>query len=119
MAPVIRIADSDESNNDDTVHTPERRTIDREPSQPHSTLSHRFRESPQKEREKSGSADSIAVMVPPPARPWEYRPYRGDTTVDSVKAEVCRPNGQQEYKIEYEDGKMDIVSSHFFLESET
>ncbi|EHK96142.1 putative Chromatin remodeling factor mit1 [Glarea lozoyensis 74030] len=48
-------------------------------------------------------------MVPPPARPWEYKPYRGDTTVDSVQAEVEGSNGEMEYKIEYEDGKKATV----------
>jgi hypothetical protein len=118
MASTIQIADSDELDNE-SVHTPEREDMKREPSQPHSILSHRFRESPQRrDREKSGSTDSIAIMVPPPARPWEYKPYRGDTTVDSVQAEVEGSDGELEYKIEYEDGKRATVSldSHHFAQ---
>src|SRR5437870_3208772 len=89
MASKKQIPDSDASEDSDGegIHTPEREQKN-DPSPPQSTLSHRFRESPQKpseerKREKT-SDDSIAVLVPAPARPWEYQPYRGDTTVDAV-----------------------------------
>lgn len=111
------VPDSEESE-DELNHTPGRGSAEREPSQPQSVLSHRFRESPRKEAEnrarKSDSVDSqssqIAVMVAPPARPWEYQKYRGDTTVESVLEELEGDNGQTEYKIEYEDGRKAIVS---------
>jgi hypothetical protein len=114
MSSNIQIPDSDasEDSEGEKTHTPELEDK-KEPSPPQSTLSHRFRESPQKppeerKREKN-SDDSIAVMVPAPARPWEYQPYRGDTTVDAV-VELKIIDDKEWYTIDYEDGKRELVS---------
>jgi chromodomain-helicase-DNA-binding protein 4 len=85
-------------------------------SQPQSVLSHRFRESPSKPPNRgnqetvSTQEDTIAVMVSGPARPWEYQPFHGSTTVDSVLEELEGPGGKLFYKIEYEDGRREDVS---------
>jgi chromodomain-helicase-DNA-binding protein 4 len=98
----------------DMVQTPERKPPPRETSAPLSVLSHRFRESPQKPSEctkgRAPAEDSIAVMVPVPARPWEYQPFSGDTTVDSVLEEIEGPDGGVWYRIDYETGKKEDVS---------
>ncbi|TVY50208.1 Chromatin remodeling factor mit1, partial [Lachnellula cervina] len=114
MANVARIPNS-ESSEDELIRTPERKNATREPSQPHSALSHRFRESPQMSRDdrsqdRKSTEDGFAVMVPPPARPWEYQPWRGDTTVETVLEEVEELDGKQMYKIEFEDGRKENVS---------
>jgi hypothetical protein len=120
MATKNQIPDSDTSEDSDGegIHTPEPEEK-REPSPPQSTLSHRFRESSLKasedrKREKK-SDDSIAVMVPAPARPWEYQPYRGDTTVDAI-LELKIMDDREWYTIDYEDGKRELVSalSYYF-----
>jgi hypothetical protein len=113
MATVDHVSNS-ESSEDEIVRTPERNTIKREPSQPHSALSHRFRESPRKSHEERSqgrsSEDAIAVMVPAPSKPWEYAPWRGDTTVEAVLEELEGDDGQLGYKIEFEDGRKEDVS---------
>jgi chromodomain-helicase-DNA-binding protein 4 len=105
-------SDASEDSEVDVVHTPEPEEKD-DSSPPQSTLPHRFRESPHKtsddrKREKN-SDDSIAVMVPAPERPWEYQPFRGDTTVDIV-LEGKIMDDKEWYTIEYEDGKRELVS---------
>jgi chromodomain-helicase-DNA-binding protein 4 len=115
MANVNQLPDS-EASEEELARTPERQSIERDPSQPQSVLSHRFRESSQKaqdrRKQKSSSAESsIAVMVPPPAKPWEYQKWREDMTVDSILEETKGPDGQLQYNIEYEDGKQDTVSA--------
>ncbi|RDL37854.1 p-loop containing nucleoside triphosphate hydrolase [Venustampulla echinocandica] len=114
MATPRHIPDSDDSDAD-IVHTPERSSGEREPSQPQSALSHRFRESLQRpqdggEAREISSDGSIAVVVPAPARPWEYQPWRGDTTVDTVLEEIETRDGQLHYKVEYEDGREGTVA---------
>ncbi|TVY94026.1 Chromatin remodeling factor, partial [Lachnellula willkommii] len=114
MADVAQIPNS-ESSEDELIRTPERKNATREPSQPHSALSHRFRESPQMSRDdrsqgRESTEDAFAVMVPAPARPWEYQPWRGDTTVETVLEEVEELDGEQMYKIEFEDGRKENVS---------
>lgn len=112
----VAVSDSGESE-EELKYTPERGSAEREASQPHSILSHRFRESKEAENRgrKSGSVESqIAVMVSGPARPWEYRKYRGDTTVESVLKELKRAKGRTEYEIEYEDGTNATVSGSSF-----
>jgi hypothetical protein len=52
-------------------------------------------------------------MVSGPARPWEYQPFHGSTTVDSVLEELEGPGGKLFYKIEYEDGRGEDVSVQF------
>lgn len=106
-------ADSEESSPVELVQTPEPNPQEEgaERSPPRSVLSHRFRASPlrafeQTERERS----SVAVVVPPPARPWEYQPFQGDTTVDTVLEEIEGSDGVHRYKIEYEDGQQEDVS---------
>jgi len=116
MASKNQIPDSDASEGSEieNVHTSEPEDEEEKiQSPPLSTLSHRFRKSPQKppeprKREKN-SADSIAVMVPAPARPWEYQPYRGDTTVDTI-IELKIVDDMEWYTIDYEDGKRELVS---------
>jgi hypothetical protein len=105
-------SDASEDSEVDIIHTFEPEE-NKDTSPPQSTLSHRFRESPQKtsdnrKREKN-SDDSIAVMVPAPERPWEYQPFRGDTTVDTV-LEVKIMDSNEWYTIEYENGKRELVS---------
>ena len=121
---VNHISDSEESDVDLVVPSTPSRKDAREPSQPASVLSHRFRESPQKladnlkqakESSVSSENSSIAVMVSAPARPWEYAPFQGDTTVDSVLEEFEDPDGDIWYKIEFEDGKKQDVSWLFPL----
>jgi chromodomain-helicase-DNA-binding protein 4 len=112
-------SDASEDSEGEHIHTPEPEEK-KEPSPPQSTLSHRFRESPQKppedRRREKNSDDSIAVMVPAPARPWEYQPYRGDTTVDAV-VELRVMDDREWYTIDYEDGKRELVSVllYYFL----
>jgi hypothetical protein len=111
-----QIPDSDASEDEDleaeVVHTPGPEEK-KDSSPPQSTLSHRFRESPQRpsddRRREKNSDDSIAVMVPAPARPWEYQPFRGDTTVDII-LEVKIMDDKEWYTIEYENGKRELVS---------
>jgi chromodomain-helicase-DNA-binding protein 4 len=120
MASKKHISESEKSE-DDEFRTPEPEEKEKEPSQPLSVLSHRFRESPQKPEEEhkpsrasaSASDAAIAVMVSAPARPWEYQPFRGDTTVDTVLEEIDGPGGRLWYKIEYEDGRKEDVSLDF------
>lgn len=114
------IAGSDESETD--IKTPEPEDAKLEQSPPQSVLSCRFRESPQKksdratqERAQSAADDSIAVLVAAPARPWEYQPYRGDTTVDVVLGEIKGKDYEQWFRIEYEDGRQENVSKEFCL----
>jgi len=118
MAAVDHVSNS-ESSEDEIVRTPEKTTTKREPSQPHSALSHRFRESAQKSHEERsqgrGSEDAIAVMVPAPSKPWEYAPWRGDTTVEAVLEELEGDDGQLGYKIEFEDGRKEDVSVNWCL----
>jgi len=118
MASKKHISESEKSE-DDEFRTPEPEEKGEEPSQPLSVLSHRFREPPQKPEEEhkpsraSASDAAIAVMVSAPARPWEYQPFRGDTTVDTVLEEIDGPGGKLWYKIEYEDGRKEDVSLDF------
>lgn len=102
-----------ESSDAATMRTPEPEPEpeldETENSPPRSTLSHRIRESPKKTTPPQ-DADSVSVLVPAPARPWEYQPFRGDTTVDTVQGELEGPDGFMWYKIEFEDGKKADVS---------
>ena len=113
MASRDHISDS-ENSEVDLVRTPDKKKDNREQSPPHSVLSHRFRESPRKttdqQTQERSSEDSIAVMVPAPSRRWEYQPYQGDTTVDSILEEIEEPDGSIVYKVEYETGKIEDVS---------
>ena len=59
---------------------------------------------------RESAEDGFAVMVPAPARPWEYQPWRGDTTVETVLEEAEELDGEQMYKIEFEDGRKENVS---------
>lgn len=111
------ISDS-ESSEGDTPSTPSPGIVAREASQPASTLV--IRESPNKPSADRASVSSessnvVAVMVAGPARPWEYAPFQGATTVDSVLAEFAGPKGDIWYKIEFEDGKKQDVSLINFI----
>ncbi len=111
MASHDHISDSDGPGND-TTHTPRPEKGVRgyeENSSPQSTLSHRFRESPQKVSDAKDPRN-MSVMVAGPSRPWEYQPYQGDITVDSILEEIPGPPGTTWYKIEFEDGHLVDVS---------
>lgn len=93
-----------------------------EESQSGSVLSRRFRESPPKIPDQDAQEGTfatgesrIAVVVPAPSRPWEYLPFRGATTVDTVLEELERPGEDSWYKIEYEDGREENVSVKIYL----
>ena len=118
MASQHRKSDSEDFGVDllQAPSTPAKKGNANDSSPPVSALSHRFRESPQKVSEqqrvlRDASEDKIAVLVAGPLRPWEYQPYRGNTTVDSVLEELEGPNKQAWYFIEYEDGKKQKVSA--------
>lgn len=111
MASYDHISDS-EGSASDAMHTqePEGKTLgDIVVSPPRSPLSHRFRKLPPK---SSNAKDhhKVSVMVAGPSRPWEYQPYRGDVTVDTVLEEISGPPGTTWYKIEFEDGHVADVS---------
>lgn len=105
-------ADSDGSLPVEMARTPEpdpeEQSADRSP--PRSVLSHRFRASPRAFEPTERESNSVAVLVPPPARPWEYQPFQGDTTVDTVLEDIEGSDGVHRYKIEYEDGQQEEVS---------
>jgi chromodomain-helicase-DNA-binding protein 4 len=105
-------ADSEESSPVDLVRTPEPEPEDEsaDRSPPRSVLSHRFRASPSRHDQTDRERSSVAVLVPPPARPWEYQPFQGDTTVDTVLEGIEDSDGVYRYKIEYEDGRQEEVS---------
>ena len=118
-----RVSDSESSEVDlleevGLLQMQTRRVNTTEPPQSNSTLSHRFRASPLKQTETRNIQDRgsiageerIAVMVSPPSRPWEYEPFNGATTVDSVLGEFEGPNGEVWYIVEFEDGKKQDVS---------
>lgn len=103
----------------DLLNTPSRNSNDGEATQPESVLSHRFRESSTNSTEGQNGftkeilarENKIAVMVSPPKNPWEYQPFRGDTTVDTILEEFEGPDGKFWYKIEYEDGRRQDVGT--------
>lgn len=114
---VQHVSDSEGTESEDKLvngpATPNKTDDGRETSQPLSTLSHRFRDSPVKpapERSSVASDSSIAVVVDGPARPQDYAPYRGDTTVDTVLKEFAGRAGKTMYQIEFENGKKQNVS---------
>lgn len=82
---------------------------DTEQSPPKSNLSHRFRDS-LPELSEAKDAKGVSVMVSAPARPWEYKPFEGATTVETVLEEVPGPAGTSWYRIEFEDANEDTVS---------
>lgn len=108
----IKMNDEDEQN----VEAGKDNDYDDEVLEPDSELSHRLRGS--RSRLLSGSQNeeedsregSITVLVSGPARPWEYRSFDGDTTVDSVLDMVEDDDGVPQYRIEYESGRIDHVS---------
>lgn len=117
MALTDYVSDSEDSSDViDLIPTPKKKD-DKEPSLPGSALSHRFRASPQVQRDEQPPAKTsastqkrIAVMVQGPSRPWEYQPFVADQTVDEVLAEIDKPGGEVWYRIEYEDGRREDVS---------
>lgn len=94
--------------------TPTMQTYLEGTSPPHSALSHRFRESSLKAGDVTSGRDSadapIAVVISGPARPWEYQPFNGDTTVETILEKFEGPDGEDGYRIEYESGKTEDVS---------
>ena len=117
MASRDHTSDSEESADPlDLINTPQKNR-EKDSSLPASTLSHRFKASPEvrqdEERLVRNSASKekkIAVMVQGPSRPWEYQPFVADQTVDEVLAEIDQPGGDVWYRIEYEDGRREDVS---------
>ncbi|KAH7350882.1 PHD/FYVE-zinc-finger like domain-containing protein [Rhexocercosporidium sp. MPI-PUGE-AT-0058] len=105
MADLISDSENSESHSD-RPHTPEPQTVqvEEENSPPRSVLSHRPRESSPKPTTGPKKTDSVSVLVSAPARPWEYQPYHGDTTVETVLKETEGPDGSTWYKIEFESG---------------
>jgi hypothetical protein len=124
MASNDHVSDS-ETSEVDLLRPPSRDDSDREPSLRESDLHHGLQELPHESMDEHNkkarsvtAEDKIAVMVPAPSRPWEYEPYRGDTTVDTILEEFKKPGGEIWYKIEYEDGRKEDVSMlylNFFL----
>ncbi|PVH85370.1 hypothetical protein DL98DRAFT_511838 [Cadophora sp. DSE1049] len=110
------ISDS-ENPESERPQTPEQLTAQEggETSPPQSVLSHRPRESPQKPAEPK-KPDSLSVLVSAPARPWEYQPYQGDITVETVIKETQGPGGSTWYKIELESGNKKTVSLETLLQ---
>lgn len=122
MAPRQHVSDSESDSSANSSESqavakkntpaPEEDSHNRSP--PHSALSHRFRNSPSTSQAvRDGSI--VAVVVPPPINPWEYQPFTGDTTVDSILEVFEDSDGVRHYKIEYEDGKQEEVSDNFDL----
>ncbi|KUJ15594.1 uncharacterized protein LY89DRAFT_719327 [Mollisia scopiformis] len=106
-------SDSSSESQADNIHTPVPDEESGVPG-PSSFLSHRFRKSPPKpQSERHGSA--VAVLLSPPKNPWEYQPFKGHTTVDSILEVFEGTNGEHRYKIEYEDGNQEEVSEHKLL----
>lgn len=116
MASIEHISDSEsesQSLSQDQsariAHTPTPETHDVDLSPPHSTLSHRFRPSPEKARgSRDGSA--IAIEVPPPINRSEYQAFTGNTTVDYILEDFEDSGGVRYYRVEFEDGNQDEVS---------
>ena len=104
-------AESQQSSNDlNRPTTP--KSDGNEAAQPGSVLSHRFRDSPQKQlgKDQAQRGSNVEVMIPGPQKPWEYKKDQGDSTVDSVLAIVKGPRSGTRYQIEYESGKREDVS---------
>ena len=113
------ISGSEESSSDplDLIKT-SRQKSQKEPALPPPSLSSRFRGSQatrQDEQRPVRTSNSeekkMTVMVQAPLRPWEYQPSVADHTVDEVLAEVDHPEGEVWYRIEYEDGNREDVST--------
>jgi chromodomain-helicase-DNA-binding protein 4 len=115
MAPREHISDSDSDSFESQVaaaRTPVTAEDNDKKSPPQSALSHRFRASPAASKAVRDRS-VVAVVVPPPTNPWEYQPFTGNTTVDSVLEDFEDSDGQRYYKIEYEDGEQNEVSGRF------
>ncbi|KAH9218901.1 PHD/FYVE-zinc-finger like domain-containing protein [Leptodontidium sp. 2 PMI_412] len=117
MADHISDSENSESHRD-RPQTPEPQSAQGgvENSPPQSVLSHRPRDSPPKPNTEPKKADSVSVLVSAPARPWEYQPYQGDTTVETVLRETGGPDGSTWYKIEFESGKKKKVPLETLLQ---
>lgn len=124
MASSRHVSDSESDGDEDDlevdlVRTPEPQLRpdeqNEEEQSPQSVLSHRFRSSPARVPEPANrSGGSVAVLIPAPERPWEYEPFQGDTTVDTVLEDIEGSNGVHRYRIEYEDGNQEEVSPFGF-----
>ncbi|TAQ90715.1 hypothetical protein B7494_g1003 [Chlorociboria aeruginascens] len=105
------VSNSDDNSEEELIRTPSP-SAKEAPAPPESTLSYRFRESP-KPRGQNNTAgqddQTIVVMVPPPERPWEYKPFEGGTIVDKILEEINESNGEAWYQVEFEDGKQDKI----------
>ncbi|PQE26814.1 hypothetical protein CJF31_00003499 [Rutstroemia sp. NJR-2017a BVV2] len=106
--------EKDDIDDIDVVRTPSPMPTAERQSVAGSALSHRFRDpikhSIGNPKKQSKVGDAFLVMVPAPKRPWEYEPFRGDSTVEAVLEEVAGPDGKTLYRIEYADGTTDDVS---------
>lgn len=116
MSSNATISDSEAENSSiEIIRTPEGTPPAEGPVAPQSVLSIRNRDASQSRSARSKGRDSvedsIAVMVTGPKRPWEYQPYDGNKTVDSVLGKTKGPDGSSWYRIEYESGKKDKVSN--------
>ncbi|CZT41245.1 related to CHD1-transcriptional regulator [Rhynchosporium secalis] len=114
MADHISDPEKSESDRPHTLLEEQRVQEDLENSPPHSVLSHRPRESPKASELKRGNA--VSVMVSPPARPWEYQPYQGDTTVETILKDTKGADGSSWYLIEFESGTKQRVPLETLLQ---
>lgn len=120
MASNTTTSDSEgEGSSVEVIKTPEGSPPADELAAPQSVLSIRHRNVSKKRSERLKGRDSaeetIAVMVSAPSRPWEYQAYDGDKTVDSIIGRVKGPDGSSWYRIEFESGKKDKVSTRTFF----
>jgi hypothetical protein len=60
-------------------------------------------------------AESVAVVVPAPTRPWEYQKLRDNSIVDCVVDEVPQLKGTPLYHVLYEGGREEDVSRYFLI----
>lgn len=121
MASSRHVSDSESDSSDlpvDRMHTPvQKETTHGDQSLPQSVLSHRFRSPPRPQTGRSGSV--LAVLLSPVKNPWEYQPFKGNTTVDTILKDFKGIDGVHRYTIEYEDGNQEDVSSVHYQRERT
>jgi hypothetical protein len=62
---------------------------------------------------RSVENENVKVVVPAPARPWEYQKLQDNNTVDAVLEEVRRTGSEIRYRVSFEDGREEEVSVMF------
>jgi hypothetical protein len=117
MANPTKVVDLEDPEDD--IDTLDADDAQREPSPSQPVVPYISRKSPPRppkdstQRTLAAIDKSIAVLVPPPVRPWEYAPFRGHITIDTVLEEVEGPGGERWFLVEYEDGNKEKVSDRF------